>query len=78
MSRWPKEVERERGGGFADKVWVHEGPGDKIEAVEGGREAVGSGRGSPSGATSSKGKRSGKWSRVLETRVEPILGMKQT
>ncbi len=43
-----------------------------------GREVVGSGRGSASGATSSKGKRgSGKWSRVLEMRVEPVLGKKQ-
>ena len=44
-----------------------------------GREAVGSGSGSASGVTSSKGKRgSGKWSRVFEMRVAPVLGIKQT
>ncbi len=69
------------GNGAEADVGVHELPGDKVEAVEGGRGAgarrVGE-RLSVGGDVLEGEEGAGKWSRVLEMRVAPVLGIKQT
>jgi hypothetical protein len=77
---------KEDGRGLTDdgaeaEVGVHELPGDEVEAVEGGRGAGARrvGERLSVGADVLEGEEgSGKRSRVLEIRVAPILGIKQT